>query len=621
MNQPQVAIYHPGTLLSVGSHQARIIKYLTSGGFAQVYTAEISPIDPFINSSIVCLKRVIVPDKPSLNTLRAEVDAMKLLRNNTHVVSYIDSHAAKFDTNIGSYEVFLLMEYCDRGGLIDFMNTRLQNRLHENEILDIMSQVSQGVAAMHALQPPLLHRDIKIENVLLTSRGHYKLCDFGSVCGIIRPPTNPQEFTYVQHDIMKNTTAQYRSPEMINLGKGLPINEKSDIWALGVFLYKLCYYTTPFEKTGENAILHASFQFPNFPHYSDRMKSLIRITLNVQPSQRPNIYQLLEEVSKIQNVPCPIPDFYLQRKLAQAQAQTQAQDVVMNVPIPSYPVAIPAITNNNGSYNYNMSIASATINPQNANNNNTNNNPYTVASNNVTGILQSINAPLLNVPLQPNRPISSQKKHIQKSQTMPMPSMDANLKKSTCQLGHTTLSIPNKNNDVIQKRASVSSSRSSPLLQERIISTDMSFSSDDDKDDDSSIHTDEQNVKIDTQPLTHTISKTKSLFDNNDNVEHGRSLNKHATKREKHRSLPPLQRNTLKNNFDQMYDDTTQSNSKSSTPEKSILSNQETKEQIKKKMLEKLQRVKSITASTPTLPTTSNDKEVAQKKKQNQLFL
>ncbi|CAI4772728.1 AFI_G0048390.mRNA.1.CDS.1 [Saccharomyces cerevisiae] len=308
MNQPQIGTYNVGTQLTVGSHQVEIIKYLTSGGFAQVYSALINPPDPHSNSSVACLKRVIVPDKPSLNTLRAEVDAMRLLKNNRYVVSYIDSHAAKAMLHNGSYEVFVLMEYCERGGLIDFMNTRLQNRLHEFEILQAMSQVTQGVAAMHALQPPLIHRDIKIENVLISANNEYKLCDFGSVCGIIRPPRNSQELSYVQQDILKNTTAQYRSPEMIDTFRGLPIDEKSDIWALGIFLYKLCYYTTPFEKGGDLAILSGKFEFPLYPNYSEQLKGLIRDILVQDPRHRPNVYQLLKRISIMQNVPCPIND-------------------------------------------------------------------------------------------------------------------------------------------------------------------------------------------------------------------------------------------------------------------------------------------------------------------------
>ncbi|CUS24022.1 LAQU0S13e01530g1_1 [Lachancea quebecensis] len=325
MNQSLNDIYQPGTELTVGSHRARIIKYLTSGGFAHIYTAEIYPADLSSPVKVACLKRVLVPDKPSLNVLRAEVDAMKLLRGNQHVVSYIDSHAAKSGAHDGSYEVFLLMEYCSNGGLIDFMNTRLQNRLQEAEVLKITSDITQGIAAMHALQPPLIHRDIKIENVLISDDRTFKVCDFGSVCGVIRPPKNPQEFNYVQHDILKNTTAQYRSPEMIDLYRGYPINEKSDIWALGVFLYKLCYYTTPFEKVGEAAILHSRFQYPSYPQYSDRLKHLISFMLSENPTQRPNICQVLEEVSRIQGVPCPLRNFYVTRAMQQQNQQSKVK--------------------------------------------------------------------------------------------------------------------------------------------------------------------------------------------------------------------------------------------------------------------------------------------------------
>ncbi|AGO11569.1 AaceriADL217Wp [[Ashbya] aceris (nom. inval.)] len=340
MNQVPQDCLQPGIILTVGSHEVKIIQYLTSGGFAQIYSCEVLSPGP-IQGSLACLKRVHVPDKPSLNTLRAEVDAMKMLKGHRHVVSYIDSHAAKSPRQDGTYEVYLLMEYCSRGGLIDFMNSRLQTRLSEFEVLKIMSHVTQGIMAMHALVPPLIHRDIKIENVLISADGDFKVCDFGSVCGVIRPPKNAYEFNYVQHDILKNTTAQYRAPEMIDLYRQLPVDEKSDIWALGVFLYKVCYFITPFEKAGENAILQAKFQFPSYPQYSDRLKNLISVMLSEHPVQRPNICQVLEEVSRIQGVPCPLPNFYLERMKQGSCVQIPHSASQPVLPLPAHQFSTP----------------------------------------------------------------------------------------------------------------------------------------------------------------------------------------------------------------------------------------------------------------------------------------
>lgn len=155
------------------------------------------------------------------------------------------------------------------------MNTRLKNRLTEPEVLHIFSDIAEGVACMHYLKPPLLHRDLKVENVLIASSRRFVLCDFGSSAAVRPAPSTPEECRAVEEDVMRHTTLQYRSPEMIDVYRKQPIDEKSDIWALGVLLYKLCYYTTPFEEHGQLAILNAKYKFPLYPEFSDRLKKLI----------------------------------------------------------------------------------------------------------------------------------------------------------------------------------------------------------------------------------------------------------------------------------------------------------------------------------------------------------
>ncbi len=266
--------FAPGTKVVVGKHKVVIQRYFAEGGFAHVYLVKMP--EPMYGTDVAVLKRVAVPDKESLANMRTEVETMKKLKGHCAIVTYYDSHASQLQG--GGYEVFLLMEFCNGGGLIDFMNTRLQHRLTEPEVLKIFSDVTEGVACMHYLNPPLLHRDLKVENVLIneTSRGKcYLVCDFGSTAPIRKAGKTAEECRQILEDVMKHTTQQYRSPEMVDPHNGQDIDEKSDIWALGVFLYKLCYFTTPFEDQGQLAILNASFKFPAHPVYSDRLKKLI----------------------------------------------------------------------------------------------------------------------------------------------------------------------------------------------------------------------------------------------------------------------------------------------------------------------------------------------------------
>lgn len=310
----------PNTKVTVGSHKVYIEKYLSEGGFAHVYVVRIPREHG--KHEIAVLKRVAVPDKEHLANMRTEVETMKKLKGHTRVVTYYDSHASQLKG--GGYEVFLLMEYCSGGGLIDFMNTRLQHRLTEPEILKIFGDVAEGVACMHYLKPPLLHRDLKVENVLISKppgsgTPTYKLCDFGSTAAPRPAAKTSEEGRLIEEDVQKHTTMQYRSPEMIDVWRKQPINEKADIWALGVLLYKLCYYTTPFEDVGQMAILNASYKFPSYPSFSDRLKKLIAWMLKEDPTKRPNIYQVVQESCSMRGTDVPIKDIYTNRSHSEAR--------------------------------------------------------------------------------------------------------------------------------------------------------------------------------------------------------------------------------------------------------------------------------------------------------------
>ena len=321
---PSTERYQPGYTVSVGSHRVEIVNYLAEGGFSQVYVVKFvgytNEFDVDSRSGnpggkslqlgeVACLKRVLVSDDAGLEKMRNEMEVMKKLQNAPTVVQYYDSNATRNTGGAGGYEVLLLMELCSNNSLLDYMNQRLSTKLSEQEVLKIMYDITIAIAQMHYLPTPLIHRDIKIENVLVDQNNNFKLCDFGSACPCCPLAMTNNEIAILAQDVFAHTTPQYRSPEMIDLYRYFPINEKSDIWALGVFLYKLFFYTTPFERTGQYAILHSKYDIPP-NNYDPRLISLMSSMLAENPHVRPNIYQVLHSLCDILGMQCPLNDKY-----------------------------------------------------------------------------------------------------------------------------------------------------------------------------------------------------------------------------------------------------------------------------------------------------------------------
>jgi serine/threonine protein kinase len=72
---------------------------------------------------------------------------------------------------------------------------------------------------------------LQVENVLI-HEGVYKLADFGSCTTRVWHPQNASERSEAELDISKNTTMDYRAPEMCDLYRNHPITSQSDVWVI-----------------------------------------------------------------------------------------------------------------------------------------------------------------------------------------------------------------------------------------------------------------------------------------------------------------------------------------------------------------------------------------------------
>ncbi|XP_047236971.1 AP2-associated protein kinase 1-like isoform X4 [Girardinichthys multiradiatus] len=290
-----------GRVFSIGRYQVTVEEIVAEGGFAIVFLVRTH------QGQRCALKRMYVNNEHDLRICKLEIQIMRDLVGNKNIVGFLDSSIAAVGAG-DVWEVLILMDFCRGGQVVNLMNQRLQTGFSEAEVLRVFCDTCEAVARLHQCKTPIIHRDLKVENILLHDQGHYVLCDFGSATNNFQNPQT-EGVAVVEEEIKKYTTLSYRAPEMVNLYGGKVITTKADIWALGCLLYKLCFFTLPFGES-QVAICDGSFTIPDNSRYSQEMHSLIRYMLEPDPDKRPDIYQVSYFAFKLAQHECPVPNLH-----------------------------------------------------------------------------------------------------------------------------------------------------------------------------------------------------------------------------------------------------------------------------------------------------------------------
>uniref|UniRef100_A0AAR2IIC8 Cyclin-G-associated kinase n=1 Tax=Pygocentrus nattereri TaxID=42514 RepID=A0AAR2IIC8_PYGNA len=227
----------------------------------------------------------------------------KKLSGHPNVVQFCSAASiSKEESDTGQAEFLILTELC-KGQLVDFVKkVEQKGSMSCDTILKIFYQSCRAVQHMHKQKPPIIHRDLKIENLLISQQGTIKLCDFGSSTTIAYYPDyswSAQKRSMVEDEITRNTTPAYRTPEMIDLYSNFPINEKQDIWALGCILYLLCFKQHPFEEGAKLQIVNGKYSIPQNDTRYTVFHELIRSMLKINPEERLTITELVNQLQEI----------------------------------------------------------------------------------------------------------------------------------------------------------------------------------------------------------------------------------------------------------------------------------------------------------------------------------
>jgi serine/threonine protein kinase len=235
----------------------------------------------------------------TLSNIKQEIAIMKQLPAHPNIVQCIGHEITTLGQ--GRYEVWVLMEAVSGGSVVDRMK-QLQashSKFSNKDILNIFHDACTAIAVLHSQCPPITHRDLKVENILIGSDGTHKLCDFGSATQRAYHCKTQREVSLASEDIERNTTLAYRAPEAVDPWQRQRIDEKQDVWALGVLLYYLCFFKQPFEETNLS-ILGGRYTIPTTKGADatmDALTDLIQKMLTQDPAKRPDVFTILDAVT------------------------------------------------------------------------------------------------------------------------------------------------------------------------------------------------------------------------------------------------------------------------------------------------------------------------------------
>ena len=211
-----------------------IVERLGSGGMGEVFLARDARLNRLVALKI--LPAYFVSDDARLRRFQREARAASAL-NHPNILTI-------HEVSQGGGTYYFATEFIDGCTIRELIT---HDELPLEDVLEIAEQIASALAAAHAAG--IVHRDIKPENIMRRTDGLVKILDFGiaklmeqELAGY-SAETQPGVKTQTEAGLVMGTVS-YMSPEQ---ARGLPVDERTDIWSLGVVLYEMLARRLPFK--------------------------------------------------------------------------------------------------------------------------------------------------------------------------------------------------------------------------------------------------------------------------------------------------------------------------------------------------------------------------------------
>jgi eukaryotic-like serine/threonine-protein kinase len=256
-----------------------ILQRIGEGGMGVVYKARQISVDRIV--AIKVLNATVAQDPQWVQRFNNEARACSKLQH-PNTVRLIDFGPTREGL------LFMAMEYLDGMSLRAAIDRG--GRMRPDRVLRILIQCCQSLAEAHGIG--IIHRDIKPDNLYLMSMGGQQ--DFVKVLDFSVAKLKQQAGSAMQTQAgVVFGTPNYMSPEQ---GRGLPLDARSDIYALGIVAFEMLMGRAPFTSQNPMEVLamHVRAPVPPMPGVPDRVAKIVMRSLAKEASQRQQTVQELE---------------------------------------------------------------------------------------------------------------------------------------------------------------------------------------------------------------------------------------------------------------------------------------------------------------------------------------
>ncbi|CAD2221878.1 Protein kinase domain/Protein tyrosine kinase, putative [Angomonas deanei] len=226
-----------------------------------------------------------------------EIDILSRIKDK-NICRVFHSEVSRSEGRLG---VSIAMEYCSNNlyrRIRSGMGSGAGTRLSESEICHALLAITSAVGYLHSQQPPIAHRDIRPENILINNKAsgpaQFKLTNFSSATTDAYHCETREEASMAIADIEVNTNPGFRSPEMADPWSRKRICEKSDMWSIGVLLYYMMYLKLPFEPTNMALVNNPKVRYPEseLSRYTGSLRVVVDHLLEPDPEKRWDVFAL-----------------------------------------------------------------------------------------------------------------------------------------------------------------------------------------------------------------------------------------------------------------------------------------------------------------------------------------